>query len=106
MRIALAGDVMLGRLVDEYCIRNRAWPPETAWGDVLPLLLATDLRLCNLECVVSRTGEPWHPDSKAFHFRAHPRAVEVLASARIDGVTLANNHSLDYGAVALAECLA
>ena len=59
MRIALAGDVMLGRLVDEYRIRNRAWPPETAWGDVLPLLLATDLRLCNLECVVSRTGEPW-----------------------------------------------
>jgi poly-gamma-glutamate synthesis protein (capsule biosynthesis protein) len=51
-------------------------------------------------------GEPWHPETKAFHFRAHPRAIDVLTSARIDGVMLANNHSLDYGPDALAECLA
>ena len=106
MNIALTGDVMLGRLVDKYVIRNTALPPETVWGDVLPLLSVPDLRLCNLECVISRKGKPWHPESKAFHFRAHPRAIDVLASARIDGVTLANNHSLDYGADALAECLA
>ena len=106
MKIALTGDVMLGRLVDEYAIRNTVLPPETVWGDVLPLLSAADLRLCNLECVISGKGEPWHPESKAFHFRAHPRAIDVLRSARIDCVTLANNHSLDYGTAALVECLA
>ena len=106
MNIALSGDVMLGRFVDDSIIRNSALPPHTVWGNVLPLLSAADLRLCNLECVISGKGEPWHPESKAFHFRAHPRAIDVLTSARIDGVTLANNHSLDYGADALAECLA
>lgn len=106
MNMAFTGDVMLGRFVDESVIRNPALPPRMVWGDVLSLLSAADLRLCNLECVISCTGEPWHPESKAFHFRAHPRAIDVLASARIDGVTLANNHSLDYGADALAECLA
>lgn len=106
MNIALSGDVMLGRLVDDSVIRNTALPPSTVWGNVLPLLFRADLRLCNLECVISRKGEPWHPESKAFHFRAHPRAIDVLTSARIDGVTLANNHSLDYGPDALADCLA
>ena len=38
MKIALTGDVMLGRLVDEYAIRNTVLPPETVWGDVLQLL--------------------------------------------------------------------
>jgi poly-gamma-glutamate capsule biosynthesis protein CapA/YwtB (metallophosphatase superfamily) len=105
MKIALMGDVMLGRLVDEYVIRNTALPPETVWGDVLPFLVTVDRRLCNLECVISSKGSAWHPESKAFHFRAHPRAIDVLKAARVDCVTLANNHSLDYGVSALAECL-
>lgn len=105
MNIALSGDVMLGRFVDDSVIRNTALLPYAVWGNVLPLLSGADLRLCNLECVISRKGELWHPESKAFHFRAHPRAIDVLTSARIDGVTLANNHSLDYGPEALADCL-
>ncbi len=105
MKIALTGDVMLGRVVDEHVIRNTALPPEAVWGDVLSLLLTADRLLCNLECVISSKGEAWHPESKAFHFRAHPRAINVLKAAGVDGVTLANNHSLDYGSAALAECL-
>jgi poly-gamma-glutamate capsule biosynthesis protein CapA/YwtB (metallophosphatase superfamily) len=106
MHIALTGDVMLGRGVDDYVMRTTAVSAETVWGDVLPLLLAADCRAVNLECVISSRGREWNPETKAFHFRAHPRAIEVLQAARIDGVTLANNHSLDYGAEALAECLA
>ena len=106
MKIALAGDVMLGRTVDEEVIRNRALPPSTVWGNVLPLMLGADARVANLECVISGRGQPWKPREKAFHFRAHPRAVDVLRAARIDVVSLANNHVLDYGADALGECLA
>jgi poly-gamma-glutamate synthesis protein (capsule biosynthesis protein) len=106
MNIALTGDVMLGRLVDRHVIQDEHVSPAAVWGDVLPLLLAADLRLINLECVISTRGNMWHPRRKPFHFRAHPRAIDVLKAARIDCVTLANNHTLDYGPAALAECLA
>ena len=105
MKIALTGDVMLGRLVDDEVIQNTFLPPATVWSDVLPLLLESDLRLVNLECVISQIGQKWRPEQKAFHFRASPRAIEVLQAARIDAVTLANNHILDYGPEALLECL-
>ncbi len=39
MRIALTGDVMLGRLVDQYVVQNRSVRPEALWDDVLPLML-------------------------------------------------------------------
>lgn len=103
--MALTGDVMLGRLVDRLIIQNPALPPGTIWGDLLPLFLEADCRLVNLECVISKQGQPWAPDHKAFHFRADPRAIEVLRTARIDCVTLANNHVLDYGPEALQDCL-
>ena len=105
MRIALTGDVMLGRLVDQYAIRNASVSPETLWGDLLPLMLAADRRLINLECVISGDEREWHPDMKAFHFHAHPRAIEFLRAARIDCVALANNHVLDFGTEALLDCL-
>ena len=106
MQIALTGDVMLGRLVDQYVIRNQSIGPDKIWSDVLPLMLKADRRLINLECVISGRGREWQPDSKAFHFRAHPRAIDFLRAAKIDCVTLANNHVLDYGTDALVECLA
>ena len=105
MKIALTGDVMLGRSVDQFVIRNRSVRPAALWGDVLPIMLAADCRLANLECVISERGEEWRPQSKAFHFRAGPRAIEFLRAAKIDGVTLANNHVLDYGPDALLDCL-
>lgn len=105
MNIALTGDVMLGRLVDRHVIQNRSVRPEALWSDILPIMLTADCRLINLECVISSLGEEWHPATKAFHFRASPRAIEFLQAAKIDGVTLANNHVLDYGPDALLDCL-
>jgi poly-gamma-glutamate synthesis protein (capsule biosynthesis protein) len=106
VQIALTGDVMLGRLVDQYVIQNRSIRPEALWGDVLPIMRAADCRLINLECVISSQGKEWRPTAKAFHFRAHPRALEFLQAAKIDGVTLANNHVMDFGTEALLDCLA
>ena len=105
MKIALTGDVMLGRLVDQYVIQNRSVRPEALWGNVLPIMLSADCRLLNLECVISSRGTKWHPTRKAFHFRARPRAIDFLSAAKINGVTLANNHVLDYGSEALLECV-
>ncbi len=105
MKIALTGDVMLGRLVNRYVVTNTSLAPETIWGDVLPLFMSADCRLINLECVISTRGQPWNPGLKPFHFRSNPRAIEILKAARVDCATLANNHVLDYGPEALLDSL-
>ncbi len=60
-----------------------------------------DIRITNLECVVATTGSA---GDKMFTFRAHPRVIPVL-QRHFDAVTLANNHSGDFGPEAFAEML-
>ncbi|MDF2703968.1 MAG: hypothetical protein K0S10_2914 [Rubrobacteraceae bacterium] len=100
--VALVGDVMLGRGVNETL---RSMHPEEPWGDVLPALSSADLRIANLECAVTGHDRPWTRTPKVFHFRADPRAVEVLRAARIDACSLANNHTLDFEEQGLLDTL-
>ncbi len=100
LKLIFLGDCMLGRLVNERLEREK---PSYPWGDMLPLLRKADARICNLECVISDKGEPSYP--KGFHFRSDPKNVSVLEAARIDFVSLANNHVLDYGDQALVHML-
>ncbi|HXA46526.1 MAG TPA: CapA family protein [Burkholderiaceae bacterium] len=65
------------------------------------LLQAADIRVANLECVVATTGEP---QDKIFTFRANPRTLDVL-NQHFDAVSIANNHSGDFGRPAFAEML-
>jgi len=102
MRIAMVGDVMLGRLVNE-ALRQRA--PEYPWGDTLPVLSSADVRLCNLECVISNKGKSWSATPKEFHFRSEAKNVRVLFVGGINVVSVANNHSLDYGYEAAKDML-
>jgi poly-gamma-glutamate synthesis protein (capsule biosynthesis protein) len=101
--LALTGDVMLGRGVNEML---HAAPPDDPWGDVLPLLLSTDLRIVNLECAITEHERPWSRTPKVFHFRADPSCVEVLRAARVDACSLANNHTLDFEEKGLLDTLA
>jgi poly-gamma-glutamate capsule biosynthesis protein CapA/YwtB (metallophosphatase superfamily) len=100
MRLLAVGDVMLGRLVNEVL---KHYPPDYPWGDTLPLFRTADLRLCNLECVLSDYGEPW--PRKVFHFRSDAKNVAVLQEAGIELVSIANNHVLDYGSEAMFQML-
>ena len=100
--VALVGDVMLGRGVNETL---RSMRPEEPWGDVLPALGSADLRIANLECAITGHDRPWTRTPKVFHFRADPRAVEVLRAARIDACSLANNHTLDFEQQGLLDTL-
>lgn len=102
LHLAFVGDIMLGRLVDEAV---RAHPSHDPWGDLTPELVRADLTIGNLECCVSDRGEPWNAGIKPFHFRTGPWAADALARAGFDFVALANNHTLDYGAVALEDTL-
>ena len=103
IRLALMGDVMLGRGVNAMLERR---PPEYPWGDTLATLRRANLRICNLECALSDRGRPWRDPPKAFHFRSAARNVETLRRAGIDAVTLANNHVLDFEHDALEDTLA
>jgi poly-gamma-glutamate capsule biosynthesis protein CapA/YwtB (metallophosphatase superfamily) len=100
--LALTGDVMLGRGVNETL---RSARPEVPWGDVLPLLHSADLRIINLECAVTEHKQPWSITPKVFHFRADPVAIEVLKTAHVDACSLANNHTLDFEEQGLLDTL-
>ena len=101
--LALTGDVMLGRGVDEAL---RVMRPDEPWGDTLPVLDFADLRVINLECAITTHVKPWDRTPKTFHFRADPsRAVGVLRAARIDACSLANNHTLDFEEEGLLDTL-
>ncbi|MEX1126502.1 MAG: CapA family protein, partial [Acidimicrobiia bacterium] len=76
IRLALAGDTMLGRGVADALSRE---PPEALFSDeVVDALRGADLFVLNLECCVSDRGERWPDPMKPFFFRAPPVAVDVL----------------------------
>lgn len=102
MRIALVGDVMLGRLVNKMLKHS---DPAYPWGNTLSILQTADLRICNLECVLSDIGSPWSITPKMFHFRSDEKNIKTLQIAKIDIVSLANNHVLDYEYEALQRML-
>lgn len=102
--IAFTGDVMLGRLVNEYVILGNK-PNDYVWGDIISLLRNADLTIINLENAIASSGKPWSKTPKVFFYRADPKAIDVLKAAGIDYVTLANNHVLDYDYEAFIETL-
>jgi poly-gamma-glutamate capsule biosynthesis protein CapA/YwtB (metallophosphatase superfamily) len=103
LTLALAGDTMLGRKVGERL--EQQGPSGLVADEVAGLAREADLFLLNLECCISTRGEPWPDPAKPFFFRAPPIAVEVLRELGVDVVTLANNHALDFGPVALLDTL-
>jgi len=95
--LAFAGDVHFeGRvlkLLDQ---------PETAFGPAASLLSASDLAFVNLETPITSRGKA---EPKRYLFRAPDKAVAALRGAGVDAVSLANNHSMDYGLVGLADTI-
>lgn len=102
MQILFAGDVMLGRLVNKV-LANAQFT--YVWGDTIDIIKRADFSLINLECPVSSKGKEWNKTFKVFHFRANLDAIQVLNSASIDYVSLANNHILDYDIEGLIDTL-
>lgn len=96
--VSVVGDIMLGRGVGDAAAES---------GDVsAPLrptsarLAAADLTLGNLESTLSEAGPPRQGDDS---FAADPRVVSGLRDAGFDVLSVANNHTGDYGPRALVE---
>jgi hypothetical protein len=95
---------MLGRGVGQ---RLAADPGHALLADdVAEIARSADLFVLNLECCISERGERVPEPGKPFFFRAPPVAAERLAELGVACVTLANNHALDYGPIALRDTLA
>jgi poly-gamma-glutamate synthesis protein (capsule biosynthesis protein) len=129
----LAGDVMLGRGVDQILahpgdprLAERAHhdagdyvrlaerehgpvprPVDWAWpwGDALAVLAeaAPDVGIVNLETSVT-TSDDFAP-GKHVHYRMHPANLPALSVVRPDACVLANNHVGDFGRRGVIETL-
>ncbi|GAB7037161.1 MULTISPECIES: CapA family protein [Catenuloplanes] len=76
--------------------------PETVLAPVHPLLQGADLALINLETPLTTRGER---QDKNYVFRADPVAATSLRAAGIDVVSLANNHTYDWGPDGLTDTI-
>jgi poly-gamma-glutamate capsule biosynthesis protein CapA/YwtB (metallophosphatase superfamily) len=103
MKLALAGDTMLGRGVAEAVAEHG--PAALVAADVVAVAREADLFVLNLECCISARGERRADPGKPFFFRAPPEATGLLTWLGVDCVTLANNHALDYGPDAFLDTL-
>jgi poly-gamma-glutamate synthesis protein (capsule biosynthesis protein) len=97
LTLAFAGDVHF----EEY-LAPLARDPH-GLDELRTTLGAADLAVVNLETALTGRGAPI---GKEFHFRAPASALDTLAGAGVDAVSMANNHGADYGAVGLRDTLA
>lgn len=89
--LTLTGDLMLTRGVRD---------PAAALRPLAERLRAADLTVGNLESTLSRQGAPRQGGDS---FGADPRVLGPLRRAGFDALSLANNHTGDYGPRALVE---
>jgi poly-gamma-glutamate capsule biosynthesis protein CapA/YwtB (metallophosphatase superfamily) len=101
VRIAAVGDVTFGDRVAE-AIEARG--PNYPWESTGRVLRNADVATANLEGAVSTRGSPAR--DKQFHFRGSASAV--MAAHRVAGLdvmSVANNHTLDFGRTAFLDTL-
>ena len=99
--LLFVGDIMLNRGVEWYIRQNGEnwkWP----FLRIADTLQKADLAFGNLESVISDKGENL---GSIFSFRAKPESVEGLLFAGFDVLSVANNHSLDYGIEAFTDSM-
>ena len=95
VRLIYTGDIMLADGPGKAMARG-----VDPFAEFAPLLRAADAAVGNLECVVATGGEP--EKDKRWTFRASPRVLPVLAR-HFGIVSLANNHTGDFGHAAFTQ---
>lgn len=99
IKLAFAGDILLDGFVGDQIAKYGVNFP---FVKVAPTLQKADIAFANLETPVSIRGKA---AEKTFAFRSKPATLGGLTYAGIDGVSLANNHILDYGKDAMLDTL-
>lgn len=109
VRLVAVGDLMLGSpaRVTELLKSSRS-----VFRPYREFVQSADITFGNLETPISDRGKPTPGKSEEslrtrtnFIFRAPPAVVGGLSWAGFDLVSVANNHAMDYGAIALSDTL-
>ncbi len=100
------GDVFLsGKVVyqDGTFKEVSTYKPESVFESVAPIFQNADVVFCNLETSLSDRGAPQGGSISSFISR--PENISFLREAGVDVVSVANNHSMDFGSKAMLETL-
>jgi poly-gamma-glutamate capsule biosynthesis protein CapA/YwtB (metallophosphatase superfamily) len=84
-------------------IAPRRADPASIFNSVATALRSSDVRVGHLECPLSARGTP-APNAK-LAMRSDPSVALALRSIGFDALSVAGNHALDFGAVALGDTL-
>jgi poly-gamma-glutamate capsule biosynthesis protein CapA/YwtB (metallophosphatase superfamily) len=96
--VNVVGDIMLGRRVGDAA----AGDPGAPLRPMQRRLARSDLTVGNLESTLSTTGAPRQGDDS---FAADPTVLPALADAGFDLLSLANNHTGDFGPRAFRQTM-
>lgn len=98
--LLFVGDIMLDRGVEAQIKTHQDW--RWPFLNIADTLQEADIVFGNLESIISDKGKRV---GSIYSFRADPLAMEGLTYAGFDVLSIANNHSLDYGREALEDTL-
>ena len=91
IKIIAGGDLMLGSWIQE-TVQTEGW--DYPFREIDTVLADADIVFANLEAPFGTDGSAFE---KAYTFRVKPSLVNVLTAGKINMVSLANNHILDFG---------
>ena len=100
IRIAFMGDFLPAGSADPIIARHGY---ERLFDGVRPIISNVHAVIFNLETPLSTRGKV--TEGKAYTFRGSPKAAAAMAREGVRAVWLANNHIMDFGALALADTL-
>lgn len=98
--VALAGDIIIDRAVKTF-YKERGF--DGIFSDNAESGKNADIFMINLELPFSSRGTPM--PGKEWTFRGDPEHIKILNSLGVDIVSIANNHTLDYGDGAFLDTL-
>ena len=91
------GDIMLARTVGD---QVQAHGPQIVFAGVQSVFDSADVLVGNLECAITDSGDR---QPKNFTFAAPLETAQALELAGFDVLSLANNHSMDFGSQGLLD---
>lgn len=96
IKLVFVGDIMLDGLPGKLIKAGK-----DPFENFAAIFKRADITIGNLECVVGTTGKP---EDKNFVLRANPRVLPVIKN-HFTAISLANNHTGDYGPEALSNMM-
>ena len=90
--ISIVGDMLMDSSVRGQIDRNGV---EFPWEHVKDYFQKDNLTIGNLETSITTSGTKWA--DKQYNFRSDPKNLIAMKKAGMEVVSIANNHSLDYG---------